>query len=882
MVGGSFHVSSSDGSGCSSCNIRGIYQRDYDSLGNVLDTIDELGHKTSYSYDGNNNVTSQSQPLNSSTNATSAYTYNNFGEVLTATDPLGNVTTNTYDSHGNLKTVTTPKPDANTAASVTQFGYNSLGELTTITDPLNHVTTLTYTPAGLINTITDAQNNITTYGYDAHGNRTSVIDAMQNETDFAYDTGDRLTTITYPDHTTTGFGYDYRGRRTSVTDQNGKQTTYAYDDADRLTSVTDAAQHVTQYAYDDENNLTGITDANSHTTTFQYDTFGRVKEADFPSGHAESYIYDAIGNLITKTDRNGNAITYVYDALNRLQHKGYPDSTGVDYIYDLVGKIKSVTDPTGTYGFAYDHMGRLIGTTTQYTFLPGTTYSNGYSYDAASNRTGFTAPDGSTNTYVYDTLNRLSTLTNSVTGQFGFGYDALSRRTSLTRPNAVNTNYSYDSLSRLLGILHQAGGATVDGASYTLDNAGNRTSKLNQLNGVTENYTYDPIYQLTQVQQIVNGSTTTTESYSYDAVGNRLSGLNVASYSYNNSNQLTSSADGYSYTYDFNGNTLTKSNSNGTTQYVWSFENRLTSVTLPNGGGVVTFKYDPFEKRIQKAGPSGTTNYLYDDLNSVEELDGSGAVSARYTQGIGIDEPLAMVRAGAASFYNADGSASITSVGNSAGSVSQTYTFDSFGKANVSSGSLINPFQYTAQQLDSDTGLYYDRARYYEPTVGRFINEDPLRFAAGSNFYPYVRNDPTNLTDPLGLQEATAGGCVIGGPVGCAAGATVDGFVWLGGLALAGAAARANPNLNPGKPDKCEKKKDCKPCIPPVGTVAYRLDVVPPSTPHWPFKGTHWHLYEMNQNPNNCQCFWKDIGEGEGPVPPGSVPITPALGGGSQ
>jgi len=225
-------------------------------------------------------------------------------------------------------------------------------------------------------------------------------------------------------------------------------------------------------------------------------------------------------------------------------------------------------------------MGRLIGTTTQYTFLPGQTYSNSYTYDAASNRTGFTAPDGSTNTYVYDTLNRLSTLTNSVTGQFGFGYDALSRRTWLTRPNSVNTSYTYDNLSRLLSVLHQTGSTTIDGATYTVDNAGNRMGKVNQLNGVTENYTYDPVYQLTQVQQVVNGNPSTSESYTYDAVGNRLSALNVSSYTYNVSNQLTSSSDGYNYTYDFNGNTLTKSNASGTTQYAWSIENRLTSVTL--------------------------------------------------------------------------------------------------------------------------------------------------------------------------------------------------------------------------------------------------------------------------------------------------------------
>jgi YD repeat-containing protein len=93
-------------------------------------------------------------------------------------------------------------------------------------------------------------------------------------------------------------------------------------------------------------------------------------------------------------------------------------------------------------------MGRLTGTTTQYSFLPGVTYTNAYTYDKASNRKTLTAPDGSTNTYNYDTLNRLSTLANSLTGQFGFGYDSLSRRTQLTRPNGIATNYSYDSVSR--------------------------------------------------------------------------------------------------------------------------------------------------------------------------------------------------------------------------------------------------------------------------------------------------------------------------------------------------------------------------------------------------------------------------------------------------
>jgi RHS repeat-associated protein len=749
--GGARYVSDTTGSGCSSCTIRGETHSTFDNDGNVLSTTDALGHVTTYTYYPDGTLYTQSSQLDANTLATYTYTYNDFGQVLTVTDALGKVTTNAYDTHGNLTSVTSPAPDANTAASVTQFAYDTKDQLTQITDPLNHVTTIAYTTAGLIQTITDANNKVTTYEYDTRGNRTAVVDALQHRTQFAYDAGNRLTTITYPDQTTMQFGYDSRGRRTSVTDQNGKVTTYAYDDADRLVSVTDAAQHATQYAYDTENNLTGITDAKGQNTSFTYDAFGRVTQTAFPSSYAETYAYDAIGNLTSKTDRKGQTIAYVYDALNRLTHKGYSDSTGVDYVYDLVGKIEQVNDPTGTYTFAYDNMGRLIGTTTQYSFLSTRTLSNTYTYDAASNRTGYTDPENGTVAYGYDVLSRMTTLNSSLAGQFSFNYDELSRRTSLTRPNGVATDYTYDSLSRLLSVLHKAGGTTViDGAGYTLDNGGNRTGKANSLNGTVEAYSYDDIYQLTQVIQNINGTPTTTESYSFDEVGNRESSLGLSPYLYNDSNQLTSTPSA-TFTYDHNGNTLTKADTNGTTQYAWDFENRLTSVTLPNGGGVVTFKYDPLGRRVQKSGPTGTVNYVYDGPNAIEELNATGAVSARYVQGAGIDEPLAQSRSGL-SFYQADGLGTITALADSTGALLATYTYDAFGNSTAATGSIGNPYRYTAREYDGETGLYYYRARYYDPTVGRFISQDPIGFGGGIDFYAYVRNNPASLGDPYGLD----------------------------------------------------------------------------------------------------------------------------------
>ncbi|MGB7229083.1 MAG: RHS repeat-associated core domain-containing protein [Candidatus Acidiferrales bacterium] len=744
--GGQWELSSSQGSGCSTCTTRGNYQFQYDGSGNRVGATDPNGNIVMYANDSTGDVTAQVAVLNS-TPVTTTYTYNSFGEVLTMTDPLGNVTTNTYDSHGNLLTVTTPKPNSNTAASETQFTYNSVGELTQITDPLSRVTKIAYTTTGYIASITDPQNNVTSYTYDSRGNRTSLTDAMNNQTTFTYDMGNRLTGITYPDQSTASFTYDYRGRRITATDQNGKTTTYGYDLADRLTSVTDPVGNVTEYSYDTEGNLLSITDTNSHTTSFGYDAFGRVTQTTFPSNYSETYGYDADNNLTSKKDRNGNTIQYVYDALSRLTQKTYPDSTTAEYTYDLVGKILQVNDPSGMYAFAYDNMGRLIGTTTTYSFLPNTQFSNSYTYDADSNRTGFTAPDGSTNTYTYDTLNRLTTLANSWAGSFGFSYDALSRRTQMTRPNSITTNYSYNQLSRLLSVLHQSGSSTIDGASYTLDSVGNRTASTNQLSGVTSNYTYDKIYELTQVTQGNN----TTESYSFDPVGNRTASLAIPSYTVNSSNELTSDSNA-SYTHDNNGNTTSETNSTGTTNYTWNFDNRLTQVTLPNSGGTVNFEYDPFGRRIEKVSPTATSIFVYDGDNLVETVNGSGGEVASYAQGQDIDEPLAMDRSGTIDYYEQDGLGSVTSLTVANGSVVQSYTYDSFGNTTNSSGSLTNFFRYTGRELDTETNLYFYRARYYDPTTGRFLGEDPIQFEGDINFYVYVVNDPVDGTDPFGLK----------------------------------------------------------------------------------------------------------------------------------
>jgi RHS repeat-associated protein len=244
----------------------------------------------------------------------------------------------------------------------------------------------------------------------------------------------------------------------------------------------------------------------------------------------------------------------------------------------------------------------------------------------------------------------------------------------------------------------------------------------------------------------VTQGTTSTEAYTFDPVGNRLSSLAVPSYTINNSNEVIAAGSSSSYTYDNDGNTLSKTDSTGTTTFTWDFENRLTSVHPP-GQTTVTFKYDPFGRRIQK----GTSVYLYNGANLIEEVDTGTNIVARYVFGTGIDEPLAAYRGAMWEFYQADGLGSITSLSTNPGTVSDSFVYDSFGNVASSTGVFVQPFRYTGREWDAETGLYYYRARYYDPAVGRFLNEDPIGFKGGNNFYAYVGNNPQNWADPSGL-----------------------------------------------------------------------------------------------------------------------------------
>ncbi|MGA8144349.1 MAG: RHS repeat-associated core domain-containing protein [Candidatus Acidiferrales bacterium] len=293
----------------------------------------------------------------------------------------------------------------------------------------------------------------------------------------------------------------------------------------------------------------------------------------------------------------------------------------------------------------------------------------------------------------------------------------------------------------------QVNGSSPHGPTIHLTDSTQREPMPHRSIGVTRHHLSPPL---------TSGTRVIANTYTYDPVGNRLSSLSVSPYVNNTSNELASTSNA-SYAYDYNGNTTSKTDSTGMTNYTWDYENRLASATLPGTGGSISFKYDPLGRRVQKAFTQNSTtttiNYLYDGSNAIADIDQNGSVLARYSETQNIDEPLAELRSGTISYYEADGLGSVTSLTSGAGAIANTYTYDSFGNLTASTGSITNRFQYTAREFDSESGLYYYRARYYDPMGGRFLSEDPDGFSASPNFYAYVDNDPGDWADPMGLDK---------------------------------------------------------------------------------------------------------------------------------
>lgn len=341
--------------------------------------------------------------------------------------------------------------------------------------------------------------------------------------------------------------------------------------------------------------------------------------------------------------------------------------------------------------------------------------------------------DGREISYGYDCGGRLASVTIPE-GVFRFGYDSLGRRASLTHPNGLTTRYTYTDSGRLSSMATDH----LFDMRYRYDRYGRRTAMIDQEG--QHGYVYDAAQRLAAATHPCG-----SESFSYDVAGNR-QGARVDA-----ANQLLEDEEAV-YTYDASGNLSSREveRTGEATVYEWDCAGRLTSVTSPRLQA--EYRYDWLGQRIEKC-VSGTVNrYAYDAWDSVAEYDGDGRLRAWYVRVPGTGEPLCMIKEGAIYFYHCDGSGSVIGMTDERGKVIQKYAYSVFGSVvSTLDRKFQQPFAFAGQPFDAETGFYCFPYRYYAPDIGRFLSPDPLGYVDGVNPYAYVRNDPVNVVDPLGL-----------------------------------------------------------------------------------------------------------------------------------
>ncbi|CAI8724065.1 RHS repeat-associated core domain-containing protein [Pseudomonas sp. IT-P294] len=704
----------------------------YDEVGRLVALIPPEEEPTSYEY--------RNGFLHTRYRGKAVWKYqrNAQGDVTEATDPDGQITHYHFDEKGQLLSIRYP----DTSRHV--FVWNGLGQLVEETLP---------------------DGGVRRFSYDALGRQITRQDEHGAVTQSQWDAVGRLIQTILPTGASRAYSYNAYGKITAERDELGRVTRYEYlDDLHLVSRRINPDGTELRYRYDNAQLLlTEIENESGETYRLDYTPGGLIRQETGFDGRRTAYAYDLNGHLLEKTefgDDGSPLITgYERDSAGRLLVKNLPDGVKVQYRHDSLGRLVSVDDGHDhPLEFEYDRQDRLITEHQGWGTLR-------YAYDACGQLNHLRLPDGSKLDYHHAKGGALTAIdlngARLTSHQFVFG------REQQRQQGLLLSDYAYDDQGRLkahaVSQQHQA----MYRRDYAYSANGNLDSIADTRHG-QRNYQYDPLNRLIRVRPLRDQS---PESFAHDPAGNLLmqDRPGIAKVV---GNRLLMQGDRH-YDYDAFGNLIRERRGTAqklVTDYRYDCQHRLIGVTTPDGR-CSSYRYDAFGRRIAKTVDGKTTEFFWQGDHLVAESSHEHYRSYVYEPGT--FRPLAMLdgkgpRKACPFYYQLDHLGTPQELTDFGGEIVWSAKYNAYGKVtHLAFGGgeqLEQPLRFQGQYFDAESGLHYNRHRYYDPEIGRYLTPDPVKLAGGLNQYQYTPN-PTGWVDPLGLS----GSCPPPNKPGCQA-----------------------------------------------------------------------------------------------------------------
>ena len=605
-----------------------------------------------------------------------------------------------------------------------QFTYDAQGRVLTVLSPDGHV----------------LQSNT----YDADGRLLQRLDGVGSGVKYEYDFTGAQRRMESMGGASQELEYDARGRITGIVDGNGNETKYLLDEWGRITGVVKADGSTERYAYNFAGDMVSSTDGEGHTTQYEYNRMGKISAIVDPTGERETYHYDGQGRLIRKTDRNGVTVELGYNLYGAPLFKKEKDGAQGDfYEYTPEGLLKCAFSQGMRYAYEYDEMGRMTRKSASGRTLLA------LEYDRNGNKVRQVDVTGKLTGFDYDPMGQLLRLTDDGQELAAYTYNPDGTPRAVAH-GPIRQEYAYDLDKNLTGLTVRSGDALLSQTSYAYDGNGNRIWKQ-ALDGTTL-YQYDALNQLQREDYPAY-----SEELFYDKAGNRarrLVGGEEELYQYDPRNRLMALTRGgvtAPFQYDNAGNLLQDDKA----RYSYDAFNRTVKVETFDGNVQVN-RYDAEGLRHEMEENGRLVRFIFHKGEAVVEHEENSNVIRLIRGSELIARSSDSESARTYYHYASDEMGSTTHIVDENGNVQNRYAYDAWGKIEVKEEAVLNRFTYYGQQIDPITQQYYLRARFYNPVIGRFTQEDTYR-GDGLNLYAYCANNPVYYVDPSGFDKDALG-----------------------------------------------------------------------------------------------------------------------------